>query len=437
MILGLGLRLEAGEAVVRTRDGTQWRGQARLETNTVVVASLAPPQIVRIFQTNLLALRFTTKPEYPFEPNFNRPAPIQSRWAQTDVGFNQVPGQSRIDGGPIWMATGGSNIAARADAFRYVYMPMKGDGEIVAHLSQLRPATQDARAGLMLRESTETGAKNVFLGLARRGGVFQWRPEQDQLMQGRDSMFRNRWIRLKRAGDQILGYVSRNGRQWELIERTTLSMNEEILAGLALTGCPESVPATAKAPAWNWSQCRFDSVQMGQALRFHSFTPNILLQSGSSIASDIAMASSTELFYAGPNGLDKVRLGNISRIDFYWVPSRHEAKLRRGQPGALLASGEFIEGELRGLSGGQCTLNSILFGLRSFDVNSEVVSIVLGPPPRPTPSATCVLHSWSGGSWLGTDLRIEPAGMRVHDRSMGAVQVAYHDLKAFELLPPR
>ena len=54
-----------------------------------------------------------------------------------------------------------------------------------------------------------------------------------------------------------------------------------------------------------------------------------------------------------------------------------EARIVPGRTGVLLARGDFVDGDFRGIEGAQVKVSSILFGTRVFDAKKEVLAVAL------------------------------------------------------------
>jgi hypothetical protein len=290
----------------------------------------------------------------------------------------------------------------------------------------------------MMRDSASAGAKSVWLALGPQGAAVRWRAEAGQASQQRALPPASRWLRLKREGDQFSSYTSRNGRHWQLLDRATLDMGPTILAGLALAAQTESgvdlLPASTRS-ANAAAECRFDYVNAGHHLRFHSFVPRIELKGGSELSGDIPSADGRTVVYNSPLGLLTVDQRHIERIDFYWITPTLEKRLEPGRPGVLLANGEFVEGEFKGLKDGMCTISSVLFGLRRFDTANEVLSIVFSRNPTPPSEPEFEVHTWAGSIWRGRIQSMNASGVILVDPILGRQSVAYFELKELTRQP--
>jgi hypothetical protein len=116
----------------------------------------------------------------------------------------------------------------------------------------------------------------------------------------------------------------------------------------------------------------------------------------------------------------------VARLLFRWLSYGQADKLRSGQPGVLLTSGEFIEGGFKGIEKGQIKISSVLLGLRQFDLNNEVVAVSLRKPSQELPQYE--VKTLDGSVWLGAVLHIETSHIIIEDRSLGPRTIPLHEV---------
>jgi len=147
--------------------------------------------------------------------------------------------------GSILMNGIGADIWGTADQFRYVYKNLTGDGSMMARVDDLdaSPSTW-AKAGIMIRQSTESGAVNAFMAMT--GGDGGGATFQQRVDAGVDSVSQHTydgnpfsppyWVRLDRTGNSFSAFISPDGETWQQAGDTvTVSMADPVLVGLALT----------------------------------------------------------------------------------------------------------------------------------------------------------------------------------------------------------
>jgi hypothetical protein len=105
--------------------------------------------------------------------------------------------------------------------------------------------------------------------------------------------------------------------------------------------------------------------------------PGLLLRNGSFLAGAVERATETSVRVAGQFQNLPLSTVNVARILCQPLSKAMEARLISGRPGVLLAKGDFVDGDFRGLENGQVKLGSILFGTRAFDATKDVLAVVL------------------------------------------------------------
>src|SRR5882672_1872766 len=74
-------------------------------------------------------------------------------WQSQDIGSVGFAGSTTALGSGFQVSASGDDIWNSADAFRFVYRPLSGDGEITAEVDSLNPTDAWAKAGVMIRET--------------------------------------------------------------------------------------------------------------------------------------------------------------------------------------------------------------------------------------------------------------------------------------------
>ena len=155
-------------------------------------------------------------------------------WHEGDVGHPTVAGYSSYDNGVFTVSGAGGDIWGPTDEFHYVYQGFSGDGTIIARVTSQTDTDDWAKSGIIVKESTAAGSKYVMLAVTPENGTsFQYNFNGD----GGSAPYTlpNAWLKLEREGDVFRGYSSANGTDWTLVGETTLAMNVDVTAGLAVT----------------------------------------------------------------------------------------------------------------------------------------------------------------------------------------------------------
>lgn len=106
------------------------------------------------------------------------------------------------------------------DAGRFDHRPLRGDGSLVARVTAQRDSQPWAKAGLMIRESTRTGAPYAAVVVTPRHGVRFQADFSTDVAGGASGA--PRWLRLTRAGTTVTGYESADGAAWRSVGTTEL-----------------------------------------------------------------------------------------------------------------------------------------------------------------------------------------------------------------------
>ncbi len=145
--------------------------------------------------------------------------PLPTRWSTQDIGDVALSGAACYNSATNTFDLKGSGNGAggTADAFRFAYQTVIGDGEVIARVLDLDNAFIENKAGIMVRESLAPGSRNVFLALTGdHAAVYQWRTATDgvtgsSFTAGVDAPY---WLRLSIKGSVYTAYISIDGSTW-------------------------------------------------------------------------------------------------------------------------------------------------------------------------------------------------------------------------------
>ncbi len=130
----------------------------------------------------------------------------------------------------------GTSVGGTSDQTALNYTPRTGDFDVCARLSSLELSHIWAKAGIMARESTESGARYAaaLATPAMAGTFFSWRSAAWGLASSSGSFppnFPYQWLRLKRTGDVFTGYAGYDGVQWSQLGSVTMALPAQLLVG--------------------------------------------------------------------------------------------------------------------------------------------------------------------------------------------------------------
>ncbi|MEA3226627.1 MAG: hypothetical protein U9Q07_11820, partial [Planctomycetota bacterium] len=169
-------------------------------------------------------------------------AAIPAGWTNQDIN---TTGGSADESGGTWTVTGdGADIWGTSDAFHFAYVPLSGDGQMVARVVDNGTGSNAwAKGGVMIRETLDAGsmhAMTVVTGGNGGGAGFQRR-----LTTGASSASNHdpsptvappHWVKIVREGNDFSGFLSTDGIEWtQQGDTVTIDMASDAYIGLCVT----------------------------------------------------------------------------------------------------------------------------------------------------------------------------------------------------------
>ena len=162
---------------------------------------------------------------------------IPAPWKGADIGDVGAAGKDGFLNGAFTLHASGSDAWDSADSFHYVSQPLNGDGTIIACVTSQENVNEWAKAGLMIRATSDAGSQNAFLFTAPGHGiVFQTRTGPGGgtgATEGRDGFTPAPWLKLARVADVFTVSASPDGQTWTQIGTANIPMPKTVLIGLA------------------------------------------------------------------------------------------------------------------------------------------------------------------------------------------------------------
>jgi len=163
-------------------------------------------------------------------------------WTCADVGSPTPAGSQSFDPGTsTWtINAGGADITGTADQFRLVSQTLSGDGSVSARVASQTNTSSSAKAGVMLRVSTDPGSPNYAVVVTPGTGI---KVQVRSVQGGSTTKVANpagtvpAYLKVTRSGSTFTAYTSPDGVAWTLIPGSTVTLNlgASVLAGLAVT----------------------------------------------------------------------------------------------------------------------------------------------------------------------------------------------------------
>jgi len=156
-----------------------------------------------------------------------------------DIGNPPIPGgYSNPTPGAFMVQGGGADIGGTSDSFYYLYMPLRGDGELTVRVIGMVDTDAWAKAGVMIREALAAGARHAMEVVSpRSGSAFQRRVASggtSSSAQG-NAVKPMCWLRISRRGNTFSGYYSLDGFTWAQQGSEVIGMAQDAYIGLCVT----------------------------------------------------------------------------------------------------------------------------------------------------------------------------------------------------------
>ncbi|MBB5349944.1 alpha-L-fucosidase/regulation of enolase protein 1 (concanavalin A-like superfamily) [Haloferula luteola] len=325
-----------------------------------------------------------------------------STWVSEDIGTVGALGSHAESTDYLLVKGAGTDIWYAADGFHYVHQPLVGNGSITAKVESMDNTGGWAKAGLMIRETSDASSKYAIAFISPSNGTaLQMRSTTGGGATGvanTTGLEAPVWLRLTRIGSIINAEQSSDGTTWSLLGTTTVSMTEEVSIGL--TVCSTS--------SGTLNEVLFSQVSISEV----DASAGITWQSPVTVTSDSVIDLTGTLVHAGnfrESGDVTVDLGSES-INFQ----------NRGASNAFTALLTGEEAKVVSGAGGKQT-NTSLFDATGTTVSAEFESVLDGSAwensdPGPFPGATDM------------DLRLTGAGgAPLTEGTLYQIQLFYSD----------
>jgi len=170
------------------------------------------------------------------------PNSLPQGWTNRDVGAVGAAGSSAFSAGRFTIRGSGADIWNNADEFQFAYRAIEENAEITARVDSVQNLDRWVKAGVMIRESVDAGARHVSLfatPTTEKGVAFQRRTTTGgaSVHTSGPAIAAPLWLRLTRVGDVFRSYYRKNTVDaWTLIgEETVPGFATPALFGLAVS----------------------------------------------------------------------------------------------------------------------------------------------------------------------------------------------------------
>ena len=166
--------------------------------------------------------------------------------ADLSLWFRGYPGSVgsfvEAPAGTYALTASGADIGGTADQCHYAFKTINGAGSIIARVNSVQNTNAWAKAGVMIRETLDAGAKHAFACVTPENGVAsEGRTTVDgtSFSTNQTGITAPRWVKLERdASGNFTVSHSTNGTTWQSVENsvpTNIPMASDVYIGLAVT----------------------------------------------------------------------------------------------------------------------------------------------------------------------------------------------------------
>ena len=248
-------RRRAGHRPLLGQAGAQWRNDLGVSIADGASWALVGTATVTLPATALIGLAVSSHSTATLaaatfnQVTVSRP-PVPAPWLTQDVGGVGLAGSASFDTSTSTyrIAGAGADIWGTADAFRYAYQPLAGDGTIVARVASVQSTNAWVKAGVMIRgDLTPGSAQAMMMVTPAKGNNFQRRRLAGGTTTSTAGLMVTApyWVKLIRRGATLSAYQSSDGTTWSLVGTDTITLPANALVGLAVSSHSSTTLATA------------------------------------------------------------------------------------------------------------------------------------------------------------------------------------------------
>ena len=350
---------------------------------------------------------------------------LLSPWGDFFIANNdsKTPGTASQDRDAFTIKNAAGTLVSESehDAGHFVVQPLLGDGQMIARVTSVLPGPDDgisgAMGGITIRENLKNRCKqfSMLYGQPAEESVASFVRRQDHWMNPTISekpMKAPIWFKLARHGQRIYAYTGSDGKDWDLYATERFESGPQVFAGLVAFNREGSKPATAQ----------FDHVQLlAGAPALESSVKGFVTRGGTFVAADVFAIDKNLVRYTRASKDGSIPLKDVARILYKPLLADHASKLSPGQTGVLMATGDFLEGDIRSLKEGTVGVSSVLFGIRKVPTYDDLTAVILHDvAPEKTPFT---LSTIDGSLYRPKSIKSDQQNVRIDDASLGEVSM--------------
>lgn len=414
-------------AVLKTKGGDKLQGVVTIEEGVIVIQPEGgDAQRTSLAEVAGLEVELVS-PGDSKEANETSPTgALPAPWRSRDLGRTVVPGKARWRDGRFVVAASPQVADERFSAFHLVYAPAEGDCEIQARVVSLNNEDEGSYAGIVICDGTTPENRKAVLGVhphGEKGIHFRRWGYQGGSSTGTElpSLKLPYWVKLVREDYDVTAYYSPDGRRWKLLKVSSGKMRDQkVYMGLAVR----------MQKGDRLSEAVIDNVSINGegSEEAKPMLPQVVLRSGSRVATDLAKANSTAFHFKGRWQGTAITAPQVARVEFFHPLPDEVAEVVQGErAGLLLRSGDFAEGAFDSLEEGKIRMGSLLFGTKEHSILDEADCLVLRKVAKAPARYRVETHG--GSVLLAQEAKLVGDRLVVQVAGLGEVRVGVSELK--------
>lgn len=400
-----------------TRDGKSFAGKISVEAGAFVVAT-TNTAVQRVPLADVRGVAFDRK------ASVARPA----IWTGQSVGPVAATGGFTQSNGVVLVT--GAGTAWSVDDGHYFVKQEVGES---ARLTAFVPPQVGTRGGperykaaglAVLGRFDADGPAYYLYSEGTKSGLTRWRTaagkeRSKHFTIGAEGV----WLRLEVCGQQVTAFASDDGLTWRQVGNELIAFPELAHAGLLVTGGKKGVPVPVA----------FSHVELLHEDAPPAPLPQLRLRDGGVLAGKFLGTDGSVVRWLALGREWRVSLVNVSRLVLDPRGGVAAARLAADRPGALLASGDFVDGELVAGAEGRVTISSVLFGLKGYSAEGAVLAVHVRDA---TEAATeFEVLSADGSRLLTNQLELRAEGVAGRERNAGEFLLRTGDMVELRRTP--
>ena len=171
-------------------------------------------------------------------------------WSCADIGSPALAGSQALNSGTWTIQAGGTDIFGTSDQFHYVWQSLAADGSVSAHITAQSNSNTWAKAGVMLRLSSDPASPYYAVFVTPGNGItIQYRKAQGGGTTQAIAIAGTvpTYLAVARVGNVYTAYTSSDGVTWTAVTGSTVTlanMSGPVMAGMAATAHTAKVLCT-------------------------------------------------------------------------------------------------------------------------------------------------------------------------------------------------